>query len=733
MQRTLHSQKFLLLISFILGIGLLHGQVGIGTTTPQAGSILDISSSDKGILVPRVNITNLATIAPITGGATTGLLVYNTNTTTGEGYHYWTGSVWVPLLGKDWKQSGNVSTNPASDFIGTIDNVGIRFRTNNTERLEITNNGLLRAFAPGSATTPLLAWDVDPDTGVFRNSADELNFAAGGLEFVALREGANDELVVNSTGSDINTRIETSNEANSLFVDGATDNVGLGTNSPNNSAQLEMADNNRGILINRVALTATNNAAPVVSPASGLLVYNTANSSSGSTEVLPGFYYWDGSQWVAMGGTGGRDWSLEGNAGTNPANNFIGTTDATDFVLRTDDLERFRVLGTGTAAFGNNPYTNVALRVNNPATAFGLLSETSSNGASVYGIDTGSGIGIRGENTGTGLGLYGYAANSHGAYTTTSYTGGAFLIGGIQAWGAGDNGANGVLAVSDKLSSTASNMGLRAVSGSTTSISSSSILNVGINTNATDLSLYAITEGPITSAGTIEAARFQTNYTGNAITADARDPRAQLAGYAANVTTPVGNQNVYYGGYFYSGGSSSNSSYSYAGARVGGTNYKIIGNGTVSTIVDGATPGDSKRVMFASEAPEVLFEDYGTGQLINGTATITIDPIFSTNIVVDNDHPLKVFIQLEGDCNGVYVTNKSATGFTVNELQGGVSNVPFSWHIVGNRKDEGGTAENVSKYSDLRFPNAPESIAPESLEAKEMKKYIPENNNTGGI
>jgi hypothetical protein len=63
--------------------------------------------------------------------------------------------------------------------------------------------------------------------------------------------------------------------------------------------------------------------------------------------------------------------------------------------------------------------------------------------------------------------------------------------------------------------------------------------------------------------------------------------------------------------------------------------------------------------MFAPEAPEVLFEDYGVGQLINGEAITSIDPIFSNNSHVDSNHPLKVFIQLEGDCNGVYVTNKS--------------------------------------------------------------------------
>ncbi len=40
-------------------------------------------------------------------------------------------------------------------------------------------------------------------------------------------------------------------------------------------------------------------------------------------------------------------WNLTGNAGTNPATNYIGTTDAQPLVLRTGALERIRVSGTG--------------------------------------------------------------------------------------------------------------------------------------------------------------------------------------------------------------------------------------------------------------------------------------------------------------------------------------------------------------------------------------------------
>src|SRR5690606_17472582 len=122
------------------------------------------------------------------------------------------------------------------------------------------------------------------------------------------------------------------------------------------------------------------------------------------------------------------------------------------------------------------------------------------------------------------------------------------------------------------------------------------------------------------------------------------------------------------------------------------------------------TENEGEKVMFAPEAPEVLFQDYGTGRLKNGMATISIDPIFANNIDVDT-RPLKVFVQLEGNCNGVYVTNKSANGFTVIELNNSKSNVPFSWQIVANRKDDNARNESEGyKYANLHFPDAPEPM-----------------------
>lgn len=97
----------------------VHAQVGINTTTPQGCSLLDVSGPDKGILIPRVDISNLGSIAPITGGSAESLLVYNTNTTTGKGFHYWNGSQWIAISSDDWKKEAM----EAPSLVQVLDNI----------------------------------------------------------------------------------------------------------------------------------------------------------------------------------------------------------------------------------------------------------------------------------------------------------------------------------------------------------------------------------------------------------------------------------------------------------------------------------------------------------------------------------------------------------------------------------------------------------------------------------
>jgi hypothetical protein len=84
--------------------------------------------------------------------------------------------------------------------------------------------------------------------------------------------------------------------------------TGIGTTTPHASAKLEVASSTQGFLPPRIALTATNSASPISSPANGLMVFNTASAGASPFNVVPGYYYWDvtGQQWVSLSTTVGN-------------------------------------------------------------------------------------------------------------------------------------------------------------------------------------------------------------------------------------------------------------------------------------------------------------------------------------------------------------------------------------------------------------------------------------------
>lgn len=106
-------------------------------------------------------------------------------------------------------------------------------------------------------------------------------------------------------------------------------NVGINNSGavPAASAMLDIVASDKGLLVPRLALSDITVAAPVTAPALSLVVYNTFTSAlaTASNNVVPGFYYWDGSKWVAFAGSGGKDWALQGNGGTTPPSVGYGT------------------------------------------------------------------------------------------------------------------------------------------------------------------------------------------------------------------------------------------------------------------------------------------------------------------------------------------------------------------------------------------------------------------------
>jgi hypothetical protein len=413
--------------------------------------------------------------------------------------------------------------------------------------------------------------------------------------------------------------------------------------------------------------------------------------------------------------TGNGAWTTTGNSGST-GTNFIGTTDNQAFVVKTNGTsgtnERMRFLNTpqvlinSTTAQSGDLFavygTGYAGAINSAAnqTDFPIAGYSTASFAGIYGENTGGGQGLLGINTSTGVGVYGQSANANGiglvGQNTTNGTG-------IFGTSAGGYGAIG-------LTNTTSATGIRGANQHATGTGI-----VGLGNNVTAVGLYNQGSG-VAGFGTLAGGYFLATNTatgsgiigsGNNVTAlnttgfgEGVNGNATSYGVAGFAVAPLSNDR--WGGYF--DYINSANGYGWICGRTGGVDYGIASAGVKSTIVK--DDNNQSRIMYCTESPEVLFEDYGFGQLTNGFAHIEMDKIFAKNISADR--PIRVFIQLEGDCNGVYVTNKSVNGFDVKELTGGTSNVKFSWHLIGNRadtKDESGNITN--SFSTQRFPLGP--------------------------
>ncbi|MFN8322184.1 MAG: collagen-like protein [Chitinophagales bacterium] len=89
--------------------------------------------------------------------------------------------------------------------------------------------------------------------------------------------------------------------------------------------------------------------------------------------------------------------------------------------------------------------------------------------------------------------------------------------------------------------------------------------------------------------------------------------------------------------------------------------------------------------LYATESPELWFEDLGTATLVNGVVTVQLDPMFAEVCQIDAQHPIHVFLQEEGESNGLIVL-PALSSFTVKEKNGGQSNINFSYRVMAKRK-----------------------------------------------
>jgi hypothetical protein len=171
-----------------------------------------------------------------------------------------------------------------------------------------------------------------------------------------------------------------------LVMGFASAQVGIGTMTPDPNSDLTLASTNKGLLLNRVALTSTTDAVTAGAHTAGMFVYNTATNAS----VTPGLYYNDGTKWGRVQLNNSPIPSLNWLLGdtTIDGTSFIGTTAAStnkNFSIRTNSAEVIRI----------DPSQNVGIRTATPgnklevATGFpGVSGVRLQNSPSVVSLGT---------------------------------------------------------------------------------------------------------------------------------------------------------------------------------------------------------------------------------------------------------------------------------------------------------------------------------------------------------
>ncbi len=147
-----------LTLAWLFFITPCQAQIGILTNNPDASAVLDIVSTSKGLLIPRVTLSSTLTNPSPVSNPATGLMVFNSGSNQPAGFYYWSGSKWVStsFSTDNWSITGNSSTSANSNFLGTRDNQHLVIRTNNTERMRIESDGQVLI----GLTTPTYSTDL---------------------------------------------------------------------------------------------------------------------------------------------------------------------------------------------------------------------------------------------------------------------------------------------------------------------------------------------------------------------------------------------------------------------------------------------------------------------------------------------------------------------------------------------------------------------------------------------
>ncbi len=161
----------------------MHAQTGIGTTNPDASAKLEVNSSNKGFLPPRVALTASNVSSPIASPAN-GLIVYNTATAgtapnnVSPGYYYWNNSAWINIIGSTTSSTitGNGTTSTIANFGSVINEQSVGFTLGNGD------NGKVIVINSSNATTITVpSLSVGFNCMIVQRGAGQVSLSASGV------------------------------------------------------------------------------------------------------------------------------------------------------------------------------------------------------------------------------------------------------------------------------------------------------------------------------------------------------------------------------------------------------------------------------------------------------------------------------------------------------------------------------------------------------------------------
>ena len=108
--------KKIYLSIFLLTASLSQAQVGFGIPTPNASAQVDISATDKGLLIPRISLTSTTQQLSTANANEHSLLIYNNGTILPEGFYYWKSNIVNNVDNSTWIAVGSETASTPKFF-----------------------------------------------------------------------------------------------------------------------------------------------------------------------------------------------------------------------------------------------------------------------------------------------------------------------------------------------------------------------------------------------------------------------------------------------------------------------------------------------------------------------------------------------------------------------------------------------------------------------------------------